>query len=83
MNHPRTGKLIPLTEMKRGQHGFVRELHGGTNFAQKLSSLGIRPGKKISKVSAMLLGGPIVISINNRHVAVGFGMAKKIMVEVE
>lgn len=76
-------KLIPLTQMKPGQHGIIRELHGGDQFAQKLASLGVRLGKGITKVSSMVLRGPVVISIHNRHIAIGFGMAGRIMVEVK
>lgn len=76
-------ELIPLTQMKSGEHGTVKALEGGDQFANKLASLGIRIGKRITKISSMVLRGPVVISINRRHVAMGFGMAKKILVETE
>lgn len=78
-----TQGLIPLTEMRRGQSGVVRELHGGSEFAQKLASLGVRIGQGLTKVSSMVLNGPVVISIHKRHIAIGFGMARRIVVEIK
>jgi len=45
--------------------------------------LGIRPGKKVTKLSSTLFRGPVTLRVNNTQVAVGFGMAKKIIVEAD
>jgi len=76
-------KLIPLQQMRGGQHGKVVEIQGGRGLVNRLSALGIRPGKKITKVSSMLMRGPVTIQSGNLQVAVGFGIAKKIIVEVD
>jgi ferrous iron transport protein A len=39
-------------------------------------------GKKVTKVSAQLMRGPVTVRIDNSQVAIGFGMAKKILVEI-
>jgi len=49
----------------------------------RLNALGIRTGKRITKISSMLLHGPVTIQIDRMRVAIGFGMAEKIFVEVE
>jgi ferrous iron transport protein A len=49
----------------------------------RLTAMGIRPGTKITKVSAQLMRGPVTISMGNTQVAVGFGMARHIIVELE
>jgi ferrous iron transport protein A len=49
----------------------------------RLNALGIRPGKRITKVSSMLMRGPVTIQSGSTQVAIGFGMANKIIVEVE
>ncbi len=47
----------------------------------RLSALGIRPGKRITKISAMLMRGPVTVQVDRAQVAVGFGMASRIIVE--
>ncbi len=61
----------------------VTEIQGGYGLGRRLESLGIRVGKKVTKVSSQFLRGPITVRIDNYQVALGFGMAKKIMVKVD
>ncbi|MBL7081746.1 MAG: ferrous iron transport protein A [Candidatus Omnitrophica bacterium] len=75
--------ILDLTQLKTGQNGVVVELQGGAGLIRRLESIGIRPGKKISKVSAQFMRGPQVIKIDNFQIAVGFGMAKKILINIE
>ena len=49
----------------------------------RLDAMGIRPGKKLTKVSAMLFKGPVNLRLNGAQIAIGFGMANKVVVEVE
>jgi ferrous iron transport protein A len=44
--------------------------------------LGIRSGKRITKISSHFWRGPQTIEIDNLQVAIGFGMARKIFIEV-
>ena len=74
---------IPLTKMKRGAHGVIKAIDGGEQTLHRLSSLGLHIEKPLLKISDMVLRGPVVVSVHRRHVAVGFGMAKRIMVEVQ
>ncbi len=55
----------------------------GPGFARRLEALGVRPGKKVTKVSSMLFRGPVTLRVNNAQVAIGFGMANRILVEVD
>ncbi len=74
---------IPLTKMKQGDHGIIKAIDGGDQLLHRLSSLGLHINKPLEKISDMVLRGPVVVSVHRRHVAVGFGMAKQIMVEVK
>lgn len=76
-------QLTPLDKLKPGQIGVVREIRGGGGVARRLSALGIRPGKELTKVSAMFMGGPVVLSIDRRQLALGNGMAGKVLVEAK
>jgi len=74
-------KPMTLTQMRSGQSGRVVQIHGGQGLVNRLGVLGIRPGRKITKVSAMLMQGPVTIEVDRTQVAIGFGMARRIIVE--
>jgi ferrous iron transport protein A len=70
-----------LARMDSGQSGIVIEIAGGHGLANRLYALGIRPGKRITKVSSMFARGPVVLQVDRAEVAIGFGMANKILVQ--
>jgi len=74
---------LTLAEMRTGQTGTVVGVLGGHGLIQRLDALGIRPGKKVTKLSSTLFRGPVTLRVNNSRVAVGFGMAKKIIIETD
>jgi ferrous iron transport protein A len=74
---------LTLAEMKTGQTGIVVGVLGGRGLIQRLDALGIRPGKKLTKISSALFRGPVMLRVNNAQVAVGFGMARRIIVEAD
>ena len=74
---------LTLAEMRTGQTGTVVGVLGGHGLIRRLDALGIRPGKKVTKISSMLFHGPVTLRVDNAQVAVGFGMARKIIVEVD
>ena len=75
--------IIDLTQLKSGQKGRIVDVQGGIGLISRLERMGIRQGKRITKVSAQFLRGPQTLRIDNLQVAVGFGMARKIFIEVE
>ena len=75
------GKQITLTQMQTGQSGTVVQIQGGHGLVNRLNSLGIRPGKRITKISSMIMRGPVTIEVDRAQVAIGFGMAGRIIVE--
>ena len=77
------GRLITLRQMRAGQSGIVAYIEGGHGLVNRLNALGIRPGKRITKVSSMLMRGPITIEVDRAQVAIGFGMANRIIVELD
>ena len=76
-------KQLTLNQLETGQIGVVVQVFGGRGLIRRLDALGIRPGKKVTKVSAMLFRGPVSLRIGSAQVAIGFGMACKILVEVD
>jgi len=75
--------IIDLTQMQPGETGIVEEIQGGHGIVRKLQSMGLRPEKKITKVSSHFWRGPQTVEVGNIQIAVGFGMAKLILVEVK
>ena len=75
------GNQVTLAQLKNGQSGTVVEIKGGHRMVDRLNALGIIPGKKITKTSAMLMRGPVTVEVDRVEVAIGFGMAKKIIVQ--
>ncbi len=75
--------MISLVDLEINQTGTVVKVGGGAGLMHRLEILGIREGKKITKLSSMIMRGPIVVKVNGCQVAVGRGMAKRIMVEVD
>lgn len=73
---------VSLAQMRAGQRGKIVEINGGYGLARKLDALGIRTGKEITKISAQLMRGPVLLRQDHTEAAVGFGMASKILVEI-
>ncbi|MBA3065827.1 FeoA domain-containing protein [bacterium] len=72
-----------LIEMEDAQKGVISSLEGGDFFRNKLSAMGISEGARIQKITGHFMGGPVLIKVRNAEIAVGRGMAEKIIVEVE
>ena len=77
------GKQITLVQMQTGQSGLVIQIQGGHGLVNRLNALSIRPGKRITKVSSMVMRGPITIQVDRAQVAIGFGMARRIIIELD
>jgi len=73
---------ITLRQMQAGQSGIVAQIQGGHGLINRLSALGIRPGKRITKVGSMFMRGPVTVQLDSTQVAIGFGMANKVIVEL-
>ena len=73
---------VSLTNMKSGQSGVLVEFLGGHGMTSRLDALGLRLCKKIRKVSSMLMRGPIVVEVDGFQIAVGYGVASRIIVEI-
>lgn len=72
-----------LKDLKSGENGKITQIDGGHNMVSRLSALDIRLGSSIKKLSAGVMGGPVTIEVNRTQIAIGFGMAKRIFIEVE
>ncbi|MFA5400453.1 MAG: FeoA family protein [Dehalococcoidia bacterium] len=72
--------VISLSNMRDGQQAVVSAVEGGRGLVEKLTAMGIRPGKRITRFCSMYLRGPITIRVDNVQLSLGRGIADKIFV---
>lgn len=75
--------VLPLNKMEKGESGFIQKVLGGHGFIRRMESMNVRVGKKITKLSTVFRRGPITIRVDHTQLALGFGMAGRILVEVQ
>ena len=75
--------LISLADMEPGETGIVVNIEGGYGATKRIQSMGVRIGKSVKKIGARFWRGPQSVLVDNFKVAIGYGMASKISVEVK
>jgi len=66
-----------------GSEGEVVDVKGGWGMVRKLEAMGIRKGVIIRKLSTQPMRGPVFVQAGNTRVAIGFGMARRIIVAIK
>lgn len=69
-----------LADLRRGEEAVILALQGGRGFQARLRSMGFVEGRIIRKLSALAWGGPVVVLASRTQIAVGRGMARRILV---
>jgi ferrous iron transport protein A len=75
--------LISLACIDVGCSGFVSDINGWHGLSICLNSLGIIPGKRITRITPVPIRGPITIEMDKVQVVIGFGMAARILLKVK
>jgi ferrous iron transport protein A len=70
-----------LDQMFENSQARVIDIRGGSGIRQRLSQMGIHPGDMITILRYGALRGPLLIEIHGSQVALGRGIAAKIIVE--
>ena len=70
-----------LTDLDANKTAVIKEIQGGSKVKMRLETMGIRPGVRITKISSHFWRGPVTIKVGRAKVAIGHGMARKIIVE--
>lgn len=76
-------RTCSLAEMRQGQSGRIVQINGGRGLVSRLNALGIRIGSKVVKVGGVFGRGPVAIRMNGFEVAIGYGIAVRVLVEVD
>ena len=71
--------LIPLSMAKAGETVFVREVAGCQQKQSRLASMGLRAGDRVEIINNTG-GGRVILGLGAMRLAIGRGMAKKVMV---
>ncbi len=74
-------RLMDLIELEPGESGILVRVAAGAGLARRLDAMGVRIGKRVTKISGMPLGGPVVIQVGGTRLGLGRGMARKMLVE--
>ena len=75
------GPLKPLTDMKTDETGTIVDILGGEGVTKRLAAIGVIPGKTVKKISSISARGPVTIKIDRAQLALGYGMASKVLVK--
>ncbi|UYP47835.1 hypothetical protein NEF87_004120 [Candidatus Lokiarchaeum ossiferum] len=73
---------IPLSDLPLNVKAKVSHIFAGIRATQRLSGMGITPGTVIEKISAAPFRGPVQISLRGTRLAIGRGLAAKILIQI-
>ncbi len=76
-------KAVSLAQLKAGNKAKVLDILGGGGLEKKLMNMGVYKGKEVSKLSHIGLRGPVVIKVGRTILALGHGIAEKILLNQE
>ena len=71
--------LMPLVMAKTGETVFVQDVAGCKHKQSRLASMGLRAGDRVEIINNPG-GGRVILGLENTRLAIGRGMAKRIMV---
>ena len=71
---------IYLSDVSKRKPVKLVSIKGGKGITQRLGELGLTPGTELKVIQDS--GGPLIINVRNSKIAIGRGMAKKMMVEL-
>ncbi len=75
-------KKLSLVQMKENKKGVVAAIDAGPTLTRRFMSMGIYKGREVTKLSHFALRGPVAIKTGRSVLALGHGMASKIIVEI-
>jgi Fe2+ transport system protein FeoA len=72
---------LPLTMAAPGERLTLVEITAKNGLRHRLTELGLTPGVEFEVLQSQ--GGPLLLAIHNSRLAVGRGMAHKILVKIK
>jgi len=72
---------VKLAECKRGDRVKILSIDAGRGATLSLMNMGLDVGHELELVQRSPLRGPLLVIHGNTEIAIGYGMAEKILVE--
>ena len=73
---------LALAQLEDGERGKISEISGGQGLTRKLDNMNLYIGKEIMKITRQSRKGPVIVQVGNSQLALGYGIACKIWIEV-
>jgi len=85
---------LPLAQLRDGESGVIisinmtprhrQGLHGHQwGFQKRLEDMGLTPGTKVMVIKSAPFHGPVELQVRGSRLAIGRGMAERVLVRVE
>jgi len=74
---------MTLSQVEAGQKVRIVGFIGGLRLEHKLRQLGLVPGDRARVIRYAPLGGPVLVEVDGRSIALGRGVASKVVVEAD
>ncbi|MFH1421250.1 MAG: transcriptional repressor [Planctomycetota bacterium] len=71
--------FVPLTQLEEDEIARVEKFHGGRGVSKRMVELGLNPGSVVRIISKRS-PGPLIIASRDTRIAIGAGLADKILV---
>lgn len=72
--------MEPLDQIPLQKKVKIVAIEGGWGIRQLLTQIGLHIGDELTVIRSGMFGGPILVDIHESQVALGRGMAQKVMV---
>ncbi len=69
-----------LLDLKVGETAMVVKMSGGFHMQVQLKNLGFHEGVALILAKKSVIGGPLMVTVNGSNVAIGRGIASKILI---
>jgi len=73
---------MTLNQLRPGETATIVTIGGGTGLRQRLRQMGLHPGDTLAIASTGAFRGPVLIGVHGMQIALGQGVARKIVVEL-
>lgn len=74
--------MMPLTLASVGENVRLVDIRGGQELRKRLADLGFTQGMSL-RIVQKDANGPVILAVKDSRMALGHGMAQKVMVELE
>ncbi len=75
------GKVVPLTTLFPGEKAKIVALGHGIRGQRHFRTMGLMEGKTVEIIATQPARGPVVINVEGTQIAIGWGIARHILIQ--